>query len=78
MQKETLKTAKEAFLKALFPQIETIGDIQKLTKRLYNQDISIFSLKYKRSIPQNNSNFAQNLIDSLNNQKSKIQFNKLT
>lgn len=78
MEQETLKTAKEAFLKALLPRIETIGDLQTLSKRLYNQNISTFSLKYKRSISQNNPNFAQDLINSLNNQKSKIRFNKLT
>ena len=76
--KNNPKTAKEAFLNALIPKIETIQDLQDLSESLYGFKFSALSLKYKRSISQNNSNFAQDLIDSLNTQKSKIRFNKLT
>tara|TARA_Y100000310_G_C20356208_1_gene656778 strand:+ start:66 stop:248 length:183 start_codon:yes stop_codon:yes gene_type:complete len=40
------KSAKEAFLDVLLPNVETIGDLQKLSERLCGFKFSILVFKY--------------------------------
>ena len=40
------KSAKEAFLNALLPKVETIGDLQELSERLCDFKFSVLVFKY--------------------------------
>ena len=46
--KNRTKTAKEAFLSILIPEIETIQDLQDLSESLYGFKFSILALRYKK------------------------------